>query len=82
MNEDEKTKLALIGLAGVTTLWLLERYKSRWNEAHYNRQLKLAKFKNDVLYRYISNEVKEPDAMSSLIMEAKYVEIIENNNLD
>jgi hypothetical protein len=74
--------LAVMAACGAGVLYLIERSRRRYNEAHYRRQMLLAQAKNEALHKYVFDEVRNPNAMKNMIVDAKFIQIVERNNID
>lgn len=81
MKTEEKNKLTIITMIGAGTLYLIERSRRRYNEAHYKRRMLLMQAKNDALREYVFDEVQNPEAAFNLIVDARFIEIVDKNNL-
>jgi hypothetical protein len=80
-TEEEKNKLAIITTLGAGALYLIERSRRRYNEAHYKRRMQLLQAKNDALRKYVFDEVQNPEAALNLIVDARFIDIVDKNNL-
>jgi hypothetical protein len=78
---NDKDKVAAAFSAGVVVMAIISIIAKEELVQKYERRINLLARKNQIMHRYIFDEVQNPKALENLYYDAKFMNIISENDL-